>query len=131
MTENSSGSTKLQKILARMNQESGFAVSVLTDSQGLVIASEVSEGMDAERQSAVVAFIQKSISQAAKQLGMANADEFSLYDENGQHLVCRPFKVNDHEFVIAVLIQERGISYRRVTNRVVREITQTWKEIWG
>ena len=130
MTDQLSGSAKLNQILSEMNEESGFPISVLTDGQGLAIASAAQNGMDTEKQSAVVAFVQKTVNQVTKQLGMASASEFSVYDETGQHLVCRPFAVNKYELILAVIVPDRKTRYRRSTNRAISKINATWKEFW-
>jgi len=125
-----SGSVQLNSLLAQMNDEGGFPISVLTDSQGLTIAWAATRGLDPERQSAVVAFMQKSVLQVSKQLGMAEADEISFYDTNGQHLVCRPFNVDNYGLILAVLVPVRDISYRRVTNHAVNKIHKIWNQFW-
>lgn len=130
MTEQISGSAKLNRILFDMNEKSGFPISILTDGQGLAIAASAQNGMDTEKQSAVVAFVQKTVNQVANQLGMATTDEFSLYDENGQHLVCRPFTISDHELILAVVVPDKKTRYRRSTNNAINRINQTWKEFW-
>jgi predicted regulator of Ras-like GTPase activity (Roadblock/LC7/MglB family) len=84
-----SGSNELNQILEAMNVEGGFPISILTDSQGLAIASAAQDGMNADRQSAVVAFIQKTAVQVSKQLGFTTSEEISLLDADGKHLVCR------------------------------------------
>ena len=125
-----SGSTQLNSLLTQINSEGQFPISVLTDFQGLAIAWAASTKMDPERQSAVVAFIQKAAVQVSKQLGMADTDEISFYDINGQHLVCRPFQVDQYGLILAVIVPNRDHSYRRATNRAVREIRQIWKTFW-
>ncbi len=130
MAKQESGSGKLNQLLAEMNQNGGFPISVLTDAQGLAIASAARNGMDTDRQSAVVAFIQKVAGQAARQLGMGATDEIALNDENGQSLICRPFQVNGHELILAVIVPEKDASYRRATNQAINEIIQTWKQFW-
>lgn len=125
-----SASAQINALLERMNSEGGFPISVLCDSQGLTISSSAAKGLDTERQSAVVAFMQKSILQVSKQLGMAGADEISFYDANGQHLVCRPFSVNDYGLILAVMIPGRDLSYRRATNTAVNKIQKIWKKYW-
>ena len=129
-TQRFSGSSQLTHLLENMNQEGNFPISVLTDQQGLVIASAASSGLDPERQSAVVAFIQKAAVQVSKQLGMAKTDEVSLYDVNGQRLVCRPFCVNGFDLILAVIVPDRAHSHRRATNRALRDIRHTWKKFW-
>jgi hypothetical protein len=54
----------------------------------------------------------------------------TLYDENGQHLVCRPFSISDHELILAVVVPDKQTRYRRSTNTAINHITQTWKEFW-
>ena len=125
-----SGSTQLNSLLTQINAEGEFPISVLTDFQGLAIAWAASTGMDPERQSAVVAFIQKAAVQVTKQLGMAETDEISFYDINGQHLVCRPFQVDQYGLILAVIIPSRDHSYRLATNHAVREIRRIWKTFW-
>jgi predicted regulator of Ras-like GTPase activity (Roadblock/LC7/MglB family) len=125
-----SGSAQLNNLLNQINTEGGFPISVLTDYQGLAIAWAASNGMDPERQSAVVAFIQKAAAQVSKQLGMAAADEISFYDTNGQHLVCRPFQVESYGMILAVVVPDRGHPYRRATNQAVREIRRIWTTFW-
>ncbi len=126
-----SGSVRLNILLAEMNMAQGFPISVLTDAQGLTVAWSAQKGMDPDRQSAVVAFAQKMAIQVGKQLGMAEADEVSFYDANGQRLVCRPFSVDGHELILAVIVAERSQSYRRVTNHAVTEISRICKKFWN
>jgi predicted regulator of Ras-like GTPase activity (Roadblock/LC7/MglB family) len=126
----SSGSFQINQLLAQMNAEAGFPLSVLADSQGLPIAWAASEEIDAERQSAVVAMVQKAALQVSKQLGMAEADEISFFDANGQHLVCRPFQADDHSLILAVIVPDRDHTYRRATSHAVAEIKRIWKEFW-
>lgn len=130
MTKQESGSSKLNQLLVEMNQKGRFPISVLTDSQGLAIASAAERGLDTDRQSAVVAFVQKTVSQVTRQLGMGAADEIALNDENGQRLVCRPFQVNGHELILAIMVSEKDASYRRATNQAIHEIRETWKQFW-
>lgn len=130
MTKQESGSTKLNRLLAEMNEKGRFPVSVLTDAQGLAIASASNNGMDTDHQSAVVALVQKMAGQVVRQLGMAATDEIALNDENGQRLICRPFQVHEHELILAVIVPEKEISYRRATNQTINDIRRTWKQFW-
>src|SRR5512140_3369630 len=122
MTEQASGSVRLNECLEQMNERGGFPVSVITDAQGLAIASASAGGMDTDRQSAVVASIQKMAGQVSRQLGLGAADEIILNTEQGQRLVCRPFSVNGHDLILAVIVPGREASYRRLTNLVIGEI---------
>lgn len=122
-----SGSGELSKILADMNQEGGYLISVLTDREGFPIASAAVEDQDPEMQAAVVALIQKTANQAQSQLGMSSTDEITIYDKQGKRLVCRPMNIKGREMILAVLIPNRNQSYRRLTNQAVAEICKCWR----
>lgn len=125
-----SNSTRLNEILETLNNEGRFPISILTDSQGLSIASAASEGMNADKQSAVVAFIQKTAVQVSKQLGFSGSEEISLTDNDGRHLVCRSFKANGFDLILSVMINDRSASYRRLTSNAIHKITDLWSEYW-
>ncbi len=126
----SSGSFQFNQLLAQMNAEADFPISILADSQGLPIAWAASKDIDPERQSAVVAMMQKAATQVSKQLGMAETDEISFFDANGQHLVCRTFQADEHALILAVMVPDRDHTYRRATSHAVAEICRIWKMIW-
>jgi predicted regulator of Ras-like GTPase activity (Roadblock/LC7/MglB family) len=121
------GSARLAELLAEMNQEGGFSISILTDRQGFPIASAAQPGEDPDVQAAVVALVQKTAVQARQQLGMAQTDEISLYDAEGQRLVCRPFDANGYDMILAVRIPHRNQSYRRLTNLTISTVRRIWK----
>lgn len=121
------GSTELARLLANMNEEGGYPLSVLTDRQGFPIASAATPGQDPETQSAVVALIQKTATQVRTQLGMAQTDEISLFDTEGRRLICRPFNANGHDMILAVSVPNKHQNYRRLTNKTVNAIRRQWK----
>lgn len=123
----STGSLLLSEVLQEMNQEGNFSISVLTDRQGFPLAAASKEGEDPEMQSAVVALIQKTARQTENQLGMSETDEISLFDTQGNRLVCRPFSVNGRYLILAVQMPDRNQPYRRLTNKAIREIQRAWK----
>lgn len=127
MTNPKTGSTELAKILAAMNEEGGFPIAIITDRQGFPIASAAAPGQDPDTQSAVVALVQKTAAQVQQQLGMALTDEISLFDTQGRRLVCRPFTVNGHDLILAVVATDKHQSYRRLTNQAVAAIRRQWK----
>ncbi len=122
-----SGSTELAQLLANMNEQGGFPIAVLTDRQGFPIASAANPDQNPEMQSALVALVQKTATQVSDQLGMAQTDEISLFDTEGQRLVCRPFTVNEHNMILAVLVPNKHQSYRRLTNKAVTAIQRCWE----
>jgi len=125
-----SGSEFLVKILTDMNEKSGFPISVLTDKEGLPIAWASTSGVNPEKQSAVVAFVQRTALQVSKQLEMNEVEEISFSSVNGQHFICRPFWVENNGFILAVAFTSREKSYRRATNGAILEIRNVWKQYW-
>lgn len=123
----STGSSQISNILQEMNQVGNFSISVLTNRHGFPLAAAAREGEDPDMQSAVVALIQKTAIQAENQLGMGETDEISLFDAQGNRLVCRPFMANGNHLILAVQIPDRHQSYRRLTNKAIREIQRIWK----
>ena len=125
-----SGIQEINSILSHLNEQGQFLLSVLTDAQGLPIASISSGEVDMDRQAAVVAVIQKSAVQVSKQLGMGLAEEIVVHDDGGQRLICRSVHSGDHEFILAVLITDKNQSYRRYTNSAITSICRVWAKYW-
>ena len=125
--ENKRGSSQLSEILQEMNEAGGFSIAVLTDRHGFPLASAAGQGNDPDTQSAVVALIQKTASQATSQMGIGQTDEITLFDNEGNRLVCRPFDVNGYQLILAVRIDDRHKAYRRLTNQAIRKISQAWR----
>jgi len=121
------GSGQLSQVLDTMTSEGGFLISLLTDKEGFPIASSTAADIDPERQAAVVALIQKTAVEARNQLGFGQMDEFSLFDTNGQRLVCRPFHINGEDLILAVVIVQKHQPYRRLTNQTISSIRQNWE----
>jgi len=129
-SQGNSGFDLLESILFEMNGIGKFSKSVLTDKEGLPIASAASDGSNADRQSAVVAFIQKAAIQASKQLGFAELDEISFIYLDGQHLVILPFNVNDKVLILTAVITDREQPYRKITGNAIAEIKKVWEYYW-
>jgi hypothetical protein len=125
-----SGSEQMNNLLARMNAEGGFPISVLSDAQGLTIAFAAAPEHDPERQSAAVAYMQRAAALVGRQLGMDEPEEISFYDSSGLHLVCRPFNMEEYRLILAVLVPGRGRAYRRATNVAMQEVRRIWMTSW-
>ncbi len=120
------GSEQLSSILADMNMRGNFLVSVLTDLEGLPLASATTvDGESPEMQAAIVALIQKTALQTSK-VNMDETAEVAVFDRQGRRLVCRPFQVSDHALVLAVMVPHDQ-SYRRLTKQAIAAIRQAWK----
>ena len=122
-----SGSTELTTILSDLTTQGNFPIAVLTDQQGFPIAYAAGTNQDPDTQAAVVALIQKTVTQATDQLGLNGTDEISLFDKAGQRLVCRPFSVNEDDMILAVLVSDKNQSYRRLTNNTLNAIRLQWE----
>ncbi len=128
--ETRSATDILTQLLVDMNEEGNFIASVVTDQYGLPIVFAAREGFDAERQSATVTMIKKLVTQNENRLGIAQAEEISIVDSNGQLLVCRSFSARKNDLILAVLIANRQQTYRRITTRAVNQISRVWSKRW-
>jgi predicted regulator of Ras-like GTPase activity (Roadblock/LC7/MglB family) len=117
-------SAELSAILADLNLRGGFAISVLTDTDGLLLASAAAPDWDAEKQAAVVALI-RDAARHTEGARLGQADEVTVRDGVGRRLVCRPFIAGDQLLLLSVLVAD-GRPYRRLTNVAVREIRRLW-----
>src|SRR5512137_1596102 len=114
----------LTDVLQTLNDAGGFLVTVLTDAEGLVMASAPSPGWDADKQAAVVALIQRTARQT-QVVSLGTMDEITIRDVNGRRLICRPFELDGHTLLLSVLAEE-GKPYRRLTNAAVRGVRHVW-----
>ncbi len=119
---------EIEQLLAEVNRAGKFPVSVLADAEGFPIAWYTENKEYPGMQSAVAALIQKTSAQVESRLGMANTNEVSVFDDKGQRLVCRPFQLQQHPVILAVWVPNRNQKYRRLTNRVIRNIQQLWSK---
>ncbi len=120
------GTTKLTQVLTHMNAAGGFPIAVLTDRDGLPIASATTLGEDTDRQSAIVALVQRTAVQVEERLGLAETDEISVFDAEGKRLVCRPFEIKGQKMILAVLVPDKDKKYRRLTNHALAALRQVW-----
>jgi predicted regulator of Ras-like GTPase activity (Roadblock/LC7/MglB family) len=126
-TKPSLGSTVLNEVLAAMNRQGDFSITVLTDLDGLPIAWAAGRGQNPEMQAAAVAMVHKTTAQMRDRLGMAPIAEVTLQDTDGRRLICRPFSANGHNLILAVLAPNKNQSYRRLTNQAVTAIRRQWE----
>ena len=83
------GPENLIAALRTLNARGEFLITVLTDAEGLLMASAPSPGWDAEKQAAVVALVQRAARQA-QAASMDAADEVAIRDVTGRRLICQP-----------------------------------------
>jgi predicted regulator of Ras-like GTPase activity (Roadblock/LC7/MglB family) len=123
--EDALGPENLIDVLLSLNTTGGYLVTVLTDAEGLVLASAPSPGWDADKQAAVVALIQRAARQS-QIVSLGRTDEISIRDVNGRRLICRPFEVDGAVLLLSILADE-GKPYRRLTNAAMRGIRSVWE----
>lgn len=117
--------TALADILNAANIQGRFTVTVLADDNGFPLAASQGDDEASETQSAVVAQIQKVVTQVQNHLGMDAPDELSLNDVQGKRLVCRTFPHNGDHLILAALIPKKEQTYRKLMNEAIRSIQQT------
>jgi predicted regulator of Ras-like GTPase activity (Roadblock/LC7/MglB family) len=122
--EDAPGPADLVEVLQTMTAVGGFLVTVLTDADGLVLASAPSPGWDADKQAGVVALIQRATRQA-QMVSLGATDEFSIRDVKGRRLICRSFEVDGKTLLLSILTDE-GKPYRRLTNAALRGVRRMW-----
>lgn len=118
------GPAKLIEALRALNTQGGYLISVLTDSEGLLLASAPSPGWNAEKQAAVVALVQRAARQA-QAASLDAADEVAIRDVAGRRLICRPFEVDGRTLLLSILM-ETWKPYRRLTNDAIRNVRREW-----
>jgi predicted regulator of Ras-like GTPase activity (Roadblock/LC7/MglB family) len=116
----------LANILKDLVSQGGFTIAVLTDSNGLPLASSDVDQETSEAQSAVVAQVQNVVLRALGHLSMSAPEEISLNDVDGRKLVCRQFSSGETMVYLAVLIPNRVKSYRLLMNRAIRSVQNIW-----
>ncbi|MEA3459286.1 MAG: roadblock/LC7 domain-containing protein [Chloroflexota bacterium] len=118
--EQREGPAVFKEILQSMNDQGDFKASVLAGSDGLPIAT-VTSAYDTDTTAAMVARLQKVTQEAQEQLGMAEIDEVTIFDDTRLRLVCRHFTVNGERLILAVMVPPYHY-WRRLTNQAIQEI---------
>ncbi len=117
----------LLRILRAMNEEGRFKASVLVSGEGLPVAV-VASPFDNDTIAAMVALVKNTIQQAREQIGLDEIDEVSIVQGDKMRLICRYLVAGDEELILAVIAPPHQ-TYRRLTNRALRQIKQVWKRL--
>jgi predicted regulator of Ras-like GTPase activity (Roadblock/LC7/MglB family) len=116
----------LADILKNLTNQGEFTIAVLTDNNGLPIASSDGDQEASEAQSAVVAQVQNVVLRVMGHLSMSAPDEISFNDVDGRRLVCRQFSCGETVVYLAALIPNRLKSHRKLMNQAIRSIQNRW-----
>lgn len=119
-TAKASAFQKIRHALQVMNEAGKFQAAVLTSTEGLPIVT-VPANYDSHVAAAIVAMIRKISDRAENQLGMAEVDEVTICGRDRVRLVCRYLPAGEEMLILAVMVPPNH-SYRRVTNRTVKQI---------
>jgi len=118
---------KLEKILYKMNKEGDFKAAIISDIDGLSIASVASE-FDDQRISAISGIVQEVSDKAERYIGFKRMDEVSMVDDDKFRLVCREFEAEGWQLILTVMVPPYK-TYRKLTNTALREISKVLKEM--
>ncbi len=111
-----------EEILQRVNEEGGFAASVLASDDGFPVAvAPAHPPYDADTLAAMVTLVKSFVRETETRLGLAKVDEMSWVVEDRSRLVCRYFSARNKSFVLTTLTSP-GTSYRRLTTKAIRQI---------
>lgn len=121
------GSINISNILAETNAKGGFISSLITDREGFPIASVSNADTNQEILAAVIGLFQRATNQASEQLGILISSEFTLYYDNGNLMVCRPFTSKGVEMVLALLLVSKKQAYRRLMNQTIVAVQKTFE----
>ncbi len=126
----STGINEIREILTTLNNEGQFALSVLTDGEGLPIAAASKDGVDPERHSANVAMIQNTINSLVSRIGLAKLGEIAINDVEGRKLVCKPIYLEGKHLILAILLPKKATRYRKLLNQASSRIKLVWDKNW-
>ena len=115
---------QIKYVLQVMNEVGQFEAAVLTSTEGLPIIT-VPTNYDSHVAAAIVAMLRKISDRVENQLGLAEVDEVNICGHDHARLVCRyiPGRDRENSLMLAVIVPP-GQSYRRATNRAVKQISQ-------
>jgi len=112
--------TSFEQVLQEANRAGHFKAAILASGDGLPIATAQAEP-DAELTAAMVALLQKVSKEARQELGMAELDEVAVLDREKMRLVCRFFRMEDEELILALMVRPRA-RYRRVSTWAIGQL---------
>jgi len=113
-----------KKALRTMTKEGDFKAAVLSLEDGLPLVSTPAHYED-EMAAAMVTLLNETAKRINHQLRLPQVDEISIVYDDRTRLVCRYFTVDGHKLLLTVLAPPDQ-SYRRLTNRTIKEIERVW-----
>ena len=117
----------ITQVLTEMNQKGNFSAATLSSRDGLLVAASSTNGNDPSKQSAVVAKLAEAANLVRSQLSIGDPVELSFHTRDGRRLICKPFDLNGHEMILAIVVPKRGQPYRRVTSQAIARLRSVWQ----
>lgn len=114
-------------LLSEMAAKGEFTTAVITDQNGLLIASSDGDMEACESQSAAIAQLQGFVQRAVDHLNMDAPEEVSFNDTSGRKMVCRSFPVDQAVMYLAVIVPSKFKSHRKLMNQAIRAVQKLWK----
>ncbi len=116
------GLSVFDEILAGMNEEGKFTLSVLVSEHGWPIAeAPTPSSHDATTVAAMVSLIRDFVQQTQEHLKLADVDEVSIVIHDRSRLICRYFDAAGKRLILAV-IAPPDQTYRRLTSRTIHRV---------
>jgi len=73
-----------------------------------------------------VALLRSVARETQDHVGLAQLAEVSARANDNIRLVCRYFKVDSEDFILAVVVPSHQRYYRRLTNLAIKELRAAW-----
>lgn len=99
---------------------------LLTDSEGLPLASSSENSEQNEIHAAVLNKMQSFITKYSHELNFSTTSEMSIKDETGKTIVIRPFQSNHSEYAVVLLIADASKVYKRSLKKLIKSIQVNW-----
>lgn len=106
---------EIETVLGTLLQTDGFICAVVASKEGLPFA------MAGSTDTTLLAAVAATIKDTAQRL-QQSPTEVSIRDENNKQIIIRYFNVDEEEQLLLSVNLVVGRSYRRLTNRAIRQI---------
>ena len=117
---------KHHQVLVDFSKDMGFDLVLITDSEGLPIASSSSDYEQNEIHAAVLNKMKNFMNHFSSQLDLIATSELTIRDQSGKLIVVKPFISNGSEFAIVSLHSDPTKTYKRSLKKLVRVVQDNW-----
>lgn len=115
---------RLSQVLADAVEEGSFDVGVVATDQGLVLASTGGSDEIRDVLGALTGVFDDVVSRVRRDAGLLAVDEVAVRDRTFGRIVVRPAGQHDDLRIFVVVRVPRGLPWRRVTNRLCKEVEE-------